>query len=182
MLNNKYLYTSFKLDNLLLINYKKNFRLNDNNKLIKYYFNTFYDNHTYIKYLNIYDYCIHKYDNINENINNFKLFNNKFSIKDTKNKKYYLAFFEEVNNLTLDDFISYIDILYNIWVSSIEYNKYYGKFLRRIKFNIITNLHLVIKINNFNINYLSIINDFINNEHHIYKKEFYDFINIHLLY
>ncbi len=141
------------------------------------------NNCTTIKELNIYKNCYNN-DFITKDVIKFKNFDEIYMMKYNykKNKKYYYIIIEKIENiLTLDIIKEKIDKLYNLFIiTKNNKNKYYQKFLRRIKYNILNNIYLFISCEKIEDDAINYINNFNNKKSDDYneKKDFYDFINI----
>lgn len=123
-----------------------------NVKKILHYLNVLHNNYSNIYKINLVDYC-YKFDYKNPQINNFFKFDAIYNIKDTHNKKHYIAFNKKIDVLTIEELKVIIFKMYKVWIETrnIKY-KYFMKFLRRINFNKISKIYLIIstkKINEF---------------------------------
>lgn len=142
-----------------------------------------YSNCTTITNLNIYKNC-YKLDNIKKDVLLFTEYDSIYSMKYyyKKDKRYYFIFIEKIDEkITTKILQDKIDKLYNLWcITKNNTNKYYQKFLRRIKYNILNKLYLFISSNDINNDALEYLNNIYKcaNEDYEEKKEFYDFIII----
>jgi len=118
-----------------------------NEKKTLYYLHTYFNNNSIINKLNIEDYC-YKLDNLKDNVMMFNNYDQLYSIKDNKNKRYYMAFVQEIENMNeIDIVVNKLRGLLENTVNEIN-NKYYQKFLRRIKYDKITSIFLFIYCKN----------------------------------
>ena len=118
-----------------------------NEKKTLYYLHTMFNNTSLINKLDINNHC-YKLDNVKDNVMMFNNYDQLYSVKDNKYKRYYMAFVQEIENMDeIDIVINKLNGLLENTVNEIN-NKYYQKFLRRIKYDKITSIFLFIYCKN----------------------------------
>ena len=151
------------------------------------------NNCSIIKKIDI-DKIFYLYDNDKDYCNWYKDYSTLYSLKYNYHriKKHYLIFVKDYDNniVTLKNIEDEIYKMYRMWYFAEKLNnKYYTKFLRRLKYNILDNFHLFIISKNIDEDALKYINNinskeidinYVINDHSTNKK-FYDFIRISYL-
>jgi len=173
------------MEEIIIKNKYDNFYNKDENKeelkdeyidvKIKYYFNNLFKHNININKFNYNDYC-YKLDNTKTSVLEFSTFNKIFKIKDRKYKKHYYSFIEYVDELNKKILLAKLDKISRI-LDYKDYNNKYLKFLRRINFDKVEKIFLIIysdkKVEDDVIEYIDNIKKS--------KESFSDFIDIKII-